>query len=81
VGVGASLLHYITPKEKLSVKARRSYAKKNRCQAILCGFKTIKKIVKNPLQKGTQSIELKWTSLTALILDLKQRSTIVNFSP
>jgi hypothetical protein len=40
--------------------------RKNRCQAILCGFKTQKKIVKNPLQREPRVLELKWTSFTAL---------------
>jgi hypothetical protein len=46
--------HYITPKEKLSVKIR-SYAKKKYAKQYYVDSKH-KKIVKNPLQKGTQSI-------------------------
>jgi hypothetical protein len=40
--VRVGTVHYITPKEKLPSKHEESYAKKNRCQAILCGFKTQK---------------------------------------
>jgi hypothetical protein len=45
--------HYITPKEKLSPKHEGATLRK--IGAKLRGFKT-QKIVKNPLQKGTQSI-------------------------
>jgi hypothetical protein len=56
----------------------KEHVKKNRCQAILCGFKTQNS--KEPSSKREPRVlELKWTSLYSTNMTWKQRSTIVNF--
>jgi hypothetical protein len=48
--------HYIYTKGEALPSKHEGATLRKIGQAILCGFKTQKKIVKNPLQKGTQSI-------------------------